>query len=79
MCRQVSDPADGESVLTRTRDFAANVGLPFHTPEEFFLHEEQRPFTRSFDPTVYLEELELAQKSASACTFWDHQPLDILL
>ncbi|EAT87754.1 hypothetical protein SNOG_05363 [Parastagonospora nodorum SN15] len=48
------------------RDFAANVGLPFYTPEEFFLHEEQRPFTRSFDPTVYLKERELAQESASA-------------
>lgn len=38
------------------RDFAANIGIPFHTPEEFFRHEEPRPFTRAFDPTVFVRE-----------------------
>ncbi|KAF2847999.1 PNK3P-domain-containing protein [Plenodomus tracheiphilus IPT5] len=38
------------------RDFAANIGLPFHTPEEFFLNEEPRSFVRSFNPVHYLQE-----------------------
>lgn len=36
------------------RDFAANVGIEFKTPEEYFLHEEPRPFTRTFEPAAFL-------------------------
>jgi len=36
------------------RDFAANVGIQYQTPEEFFLGEKPRAFTRTFDPTSYL-------------------------
>lgn len=43
------------------RNFAANVGITFHTPEEFFLHEEPRAFTRSFDPSEYLPDLSAAE------------------
>ncbi|KAK2625111.1 hypothetical protein QTJ16_005480 [Diplocarpon rosae] len=38
------------------RNFAHNVGLKFFTPEEYFLGEAPRPFTRRFDPTEYLEK-----------------------
>ncbi|MCJ1258884.1 hypothetical protein MMC24_006718 [Lignoscripta atroalba] len=36
------------------RDFAANVGIDFKTPEEYFLNEATRPFTRTFEPSTYL-------------------------
>ncbi|UPX17183.1 DNA kinase/phosphatase Pnk1, variant 2 [Ascochyta rabiei] len=39
------------------RDFAANVGLPFHTPEEYFLQQSPSPFGRSFDPTTFTNKL----------------------
>jgi hypothetical protein len=56
-------------VLRITRDLAANVGVSFHTPEEYFLREQPRPFTRNFDPTTYLSERELVGQPTSACTF----------
>jgi hypothetical protein len=62
-------------LLRITRNFAANVGITFHTPEEYFLHEKPRPFTRDFDPTVYIDEHELVDRPTSACMFEHHQPL----
>jgi bifunctional polynucleotide phosphatase/kinase len=52
------------SILSLSRDFAANVGIPFHTPEEYFRHEEPRAFVRAFEPTAYT-----AEASTSARTF----------
>lgn len=36
------------------RNFAENVGIRFHTPEEYFLGEAPREFTRSFEHSEYL-------------------------
>lgn len=44
------------NILKAYRDFAANVGIRFHTPEEYFLQEEVKPFVRSFDPAVFLQQ-----------------------
>lgn len=41
--------------LTRGRNFAHNVGIKFLTPEEYFLGEAPRPFTRTFDPNEYIK------------------------
>jgi bifunctional polynucleotide phosphatase/kinase len=43
-------------VLKLCRNFAANVGIDFHTPEEYFLGEDPSPFTREFDPTAILQK-----------------------
>lgn len=58
--------------LTLPRDFAANAGIKFHTPEEYFLHEDARPFVREFDPTIFLQEE--AVKSTTAGEYQDSQP-----
>ncbi|KXL43394.1 MAG: hypothetical protein FE78DRAFT_152389 [Acidomyces sp. 'richmondensis'] len=37
------------------RDFAANIGIQFHTPEEFFFGEAVSPFVRTFDPAAFID------------------------
>ena len=47
----------GELILLMMfdRDFAANAGIAFLTPEEYFLGEAQRPFQRTFDLEALLQ------------------------
>ncbi|KAI9276987.1 polynucleotide kinase 3 phosphatase [Phascolomyces articulosus] len=48
------------------RKFAANLQLPFHTPEEFFLKEDKADFTwGSFEPTKYPDSLPLFSPSST--------------
>ena len=36
------------------RDLAMNIGITFHTPEEYFLNRPVEPFKRVFDPNEFL-------------------------
>lgn len=66
--------SDGEC-----RDFAANVGIAYRTPEEFFLHESPQPFTRDFNPSTYLTLATSASLDASPFVIEKKNPLDIIL
>ncbi|KAE9979636.1 hypothetical protein EG327_006934 [Venturia inaequalis] len=59
----VGDAAGREASAGRKKDFsssdrdlAANIGIPFKTPEEFFLGEALQPFVREFDPVMFLAQ-----------------------
>ncbi|EOD43545.1 putative dna kinase phosphatase pnk1 protein [Neofusicoccum parvum UCRNP2] len=61
------------------RDFAANVGIAFHTPEEYFLGEGPKPFVRDFDPTKFLGEVAGAATDAVPLLFSKKNPVDIVI
>ncbi|KAI4236292.1 MAG: hypothetical protein LQ349_002629 [Xanthoria aureola] len=61
------------------RNLAANVGIEFKTPEEFFLHEAVQPFTRDFEPPNYLNPSLTASVDASPLVIERRNPLDIVI
>ncbi|KAF2204780.1 PNK3P-domain-containing protein [Delitschia confertaspora ATCC 74209] len=61
------------------RDFAANIGIRFRTPEEYFLHQEPRPFVREFDPPAFLAKAFGKAHSASTISFAKTNPIEIVL
>ncbi|CAD6571469.1 MAG: hypothetical protein ASARMPREDX12_004546 [Alectoria sarmentosa] len=61
------------------RDFASNIGITFHTPEEYFLHQEPVPFTRSFEPRTFLNSSSSTSTSATPIVIDKKNSLDIVL
>ena len=61
------------------RDFAMNVGIGFMTPEEFFLGEEAKPFTRSFDPAAYLDAEVTSQTDSTPVVFTKKNDLELVV
>jgi bifunctional polynucleotide phosphatase/kinase len=57
------------------RNFAANVGIVYKSPEEFFLSEEPREFSREFDPSEYL----LDTRNGTASAFKNPSGIEIVL
>lgn len=40
---------------SRRRGFAMNVGIPFKTPEEFFLDQAAQDVQEAFNPSSYIK------------------------
>jgi len=61
------------------RDLAANIGIKYYSPEEYFLQQERKPFTRAFDPTSYIDSSLTSTTDASPIAFTKKNKLDIVL
>ena len=54
-------------------------GIGFMTPEEFFLGEAAKPFTRSFDPATYLKSEVTSQTDSTAILFTKKNDLELVI
>lgn len=61
------------------RDFAANVDIPFHTPEEYFLGKPVKPFIRTFDPSAYVDVELTALTDTTPIVFNKKHDVEIVL
>jgi bifunctional polynucleotide phosphatase/kinase len=61
------------------RDLAANVGICFHTPEEFFLGHEPKPYERSLNPNDYLDVELTTDTEVSPLVFTKKNDVEIVL
>ena len=57
---------------------ASNVGIAFHTPEEFFLDDPPRAFARSFDPAAFLAKTS-GESATAPAKFTKNNELDIVM
>ncbi|KAI4747186.1 PNK3P-domain-containing protein [Aureobasidium sp. EXF-12298] len=61
------------------RDLASNVGIRFMTPEEFFLGEDPRSFTRTFDPTAHISPVPTSKTPANPTVFARKNDLELVI
>ncbi|EPQ61999.1 Polynucleotide kinase, partial [Blumeria graminis f. sp. tritici 96224] len=54
---RAASPGRPKDFSCSDRNFAENVGIKFFTPEEFFLGEKPRPFSRLLEPAKYFQGL----------------------
>ncbi|SZF03234.1 unnamed protein product [Blumeria hordei] len=54
---RAASPGKPKDFSCSDRNFAENVGIKFFTPEEFFLGEKPRPFSRLLEPAKYFQGL----------------------
>ena len=61
------------------RDLAANIGIDFKTPEEFFLGEASAPFLREFEPSIYLNTPSTLSTDGTSTMFARNAKLDLVI
>nr|POE85563.1 bifunctional polynucleotide phosphatase/kinase [Quercus suber] len=61
------------------RNLATNVGIPFQTPEEYFLHEPPRSYIQTFDPRLYIDALDVTDSGVLTPPFIKKHDTDIVL
>ncbi|EXJ77494.1 hypothetical protein A1O3_09720 [Capronia epimyces CBS 606.96] len=51
---------------TSDRDLAANIGIKFYTPEEYFLNATAESYEHVFEPAKYLERQQFSELSSAS-------------
>ncbi|KAK3388743.1 PNK3P-domain-containing protein [Sordaria brevicollis] len=82
-----STPTDGKKKATATpkdfscsdRNLAHNVGIQYQTPEEFFLGEEPRNFTRDFDLVKFPPPPSSTPEETKEVLFTKNSPQELVL
>lgn len=59
--REKTDKRKKADWASSDRDLAANIGIRFQTPEEFFLGEDVEPYKHAFNPSTYLSDSALVE------------------
>lgn len=82
----VGDAAGRERTTTREkdhacsdRDLAVNIGITFHTPEEYFLRQSPEPFVRDFDPKQFLESQASNALQVSQASFQKRNAQELVI
>ncbi|KAF2150808.1 PNK3P-domain-containing protein [Myriangium duriaei CBS 260.36] len=75
---RIAGPKGSKDFSSSDRDLAANVGIQFYTPEEYFLSDPPRQYVRSFDPSDFLTNLVDASTNGTS-SFTKRNDLDIVL
>ena len=63
--RTAQESKTDKDFASSDRDFAANLGIKFQTPEEFFLGQTPQVFARAFDPLLYMSKSTTARYTKS--------------
>ena len=73
-------------VLIGNRHLAANIGISFSTPDEFFLNAATEPYQHVFDPSHYLLSINAAksitngtEEAAVSAPFTKNSPQELVI
>ncbi|ETI22171.1 polynucleotide kinase 3'-phosphatase [Cladophialophora carrionii CBS 160.54] len=63
--REKTDKRRKDHATSDSRDLAANIGIKFQTPDEYFLNAPPEPYDHVFEPSRYLQSIQAAEPTTN--------------